>query len=136
MPFVAGDLVLLVPSKVLGSLAPMLGGGGVPLIGTVEAVATPSVKVTWQNGLSTQYLDDGAQLIPVAVPSILLGPLLHSRVTLSGAWNAPGNPNGQGVSEGLVIGIFAATIAGVDSDFLVIKFSAGDIAIFTRLAVV
>jgi hypothetical protein len=129
MAFVAGDQVFLLTQKAFGAMAPLLGGGGIPLRGSVDAVASPSVRVTWQNGLTTQYLDDGAQLLPLAIVDPSTVPLLHTRVTMAGVCNNPANPGGQGASEGLVVAVFGITILGVDTDFAVVKFSAGDTAI-------
>jgi hypothetical protein len=126
MAFVAGDAVTLLPHFAVGQGAFMLGGGGEPLLGFVDAVASPSVRVTWQNGLTTQYLDDGAQLLSRGSASGSTNALLHTRVTVTGLADGAANPRLQGASEGLVVGVFEAGGA----DFVVIKFSANDIATF------
>ena len=129
MAFVAGDTVCIFPvTKSFGEQAAMLGGGGVPLLGKVDAVASPSVRVTWGNGITTQYLDDGAQLLAATIPAPNIVALLHTRVRIGAAipfCNNPANAKGQGASEGLVIAV--ATIGG--NDFVVVKFSAGDVAL-------
>jgi hypothetical protein len=140
MPLVAGDRVILstyAGTKFLGQYAAMLGGGGMPLVGNVDAVASPSVRVTWENGVTTQYLDDGAQLVKLTTTSAAVALLFHTRVRLAfGTFpSTPGNPNGQSVSEGLVIGCFTIDPAGPTSDFIVVKMSAGDIATFSSVLV-
>lgn len=137
MAFNPGDLVVLFPSPTVavGQCAPFLGGGGVPLVGRVEQVVGTVVSVTWGNGVSTDYDDNGDQLFLQGSGGTAILQL-HTRVTVVGAFNGPANPKGQGASEGLVIGSFAAVVNAVNRVFLVLKFSAGDVAIVDAAGVV
>jgi hypothetical protein len=73
----------------------------------------------------------------VTTTSAAVALLFHTRVRLAfGTFpSTPGNPNGQSVSEGLVIGCFTIDPAGPTSDFIVVKMSAGDIATFSSVLV-
>jgi hypothetical protein len=136
--FNPGDLVVLFPSPtvVVGQCAPLLGGGGTPLVGRIEQVVGTVVTVVWGNGLTTDYDDNGDQLFLQSgtQPSTIAA--LHTRKTVAAAFNGPANPRGQGASEGLVIGIFAAVVGITTIDYMVLKFSAGDIAIVEAAGVV
>ncbi len=135
MAFVAGDDVYLLPHFAVGQGPNLLGGGGAPLLGVVDDVSSPTVIVTWGNGLTTEYLNDGKELSLASNPSPGDAALLHKRVTVNTLQNGPADPNGQGASEGLIINVFAVTDGITVSDFVVVKFSAGDIATFPATAV-
>ncbi len=105
------------------------GGGGLPILGTVESLAPP--VVCWENGTKTSYSTE-AELLELVTASVIALGYYHHRVRLiTGFSEVPVNPNNQGASEGLVIGIFTLKVAlSGNVDFVVVQFSANDIAIF------
>ena len=107
------------------------GGFGIPIVGSVESVG-PAV-VCWENGTKVTYQTE-AQLSELAVVSLNVTALYHHRVKIiGGAADEPADPNGQGASEGLVIGVFTLKTGNVD--FVVVQFSANDIAVFPAASV-
>jgi hypothetical protein len=101
------------------------GGGGIPIIGTVESVG-PAV-VCWLNGTRVTYQTEAElEELDVASPAALA--LYHHRVRVAAFADEPGDPAGQGASEGLVIGVFT-TKSG--QDICIVQFSANDIAVFS-----
>jgi hypothetical protein len=114
-------------SALIGEEAFGFGGGGIPILGLVESIS-PAV-VCWMNGTKVTY-QTNTELLELAAPAGTA--LYHHRVRVTGLSEDPANPNSQGASEGLVIGGF--TLVSGSVDFLVIQFSANDIAIFAASA--
>jgi hypothetical protein len=101
------------------------GGGGLPLLGSVESIS-PAI-VCWANGTKVTYQTD-TELHELAAVSANAQSFYHHRVLVSGVANTPADPAGQGSSEGLVIGCF--TLVSGTTDYLVVQFSANDVGIF------
>jgi hypothetical protein len=132
----AKNSVVIPRTSILGTMGQQsygFGGGGLPILGTVESIG-PAV-VCWENGTKVSYATE-TELIEIVTASVNAAAFYHRRVRLvAGFAEFPADPAGQSTSEGLVIGIFTlkTAISGV-VDFLVIQFSANDIAIFPAVS--
>jgi hypothetical protein len=133
MAIAAGDTVMAtaaLSSFHVGQLAPISGGGGLPLTGRCVSQGSGNCVVLWENGTVVAYADAGVNgLTKLANVSTDAQDFYHKRVRITNAANVPGNPNGQGTSEGLVIGTF--TISGTPNvDYAAVLFSGGDVAVY------
>jgi hypothetical protein len=128
MAFNAGDPVC--NSDSVETFQGAFAANGLPLIGTVESDIAGTVIVCWANGTRTSIPNDGAlTLLLLDSVSPAAAALYHKRVQIDpaiGFPNPPADANGQGASEGLVIGVFTLDANG-GTDVAVVEFSGGDI---------
>lgn len=128
MAIAAGDRVVLVPA--IGALL----NNGVPMLGVAQSIGP--VVVAWPNGDVVTY-NDSSGLANLAATSANAFSFYHERVKLISSTypNVPANAEGQGSSEGVVIGVFTLD---PNFDFAIVKFTSGDVGIYatTQLDVV
>jgi hypothetical protein len=126
MAFSQGNPVITYAS--LNASQEAFAANGIPLVGTVESDVAGNCIVCWANGTRTTVPNDGASsLTLLKSPSPTVAPFYHQRVQIIpalGISNLPANANGQGASQGLVIGVFTL---GDDTDMVVVEFTGGDI---------
>jgi len=124
MAFVAGQLVIPKnPVTTFGQMAPIFGGGGMPLKGVVESVSGNNVKVDWEDGSVVTYADGGGGLYRIAAAG---DPTLYHKLVTLTALPAP-----YGASNGLVIALFKLDPAGLNLDIAAVRWENGDVGLFT-----